>query len=384
MGAAGDMLMAALLELHDNPSDFVNRLNAVGVPGVQVSAEPATKCGITGTHIAVKIGDHQEGEHHDHHHANPQDSHGRRIDHIENLIDTLALATEVKANALSVYRLIAEAESQIHGVPVSQIHFHEVGELDAITDIVGVCMLVAELAPDQIIASAVNVGSGHVHCAHGVLPVPAPATANLLRTVPIYDDGVVGEICTPTGAALLKFFASDFQKMPLMRVSKIGYGMGMKDFERANCLRAYLGETEHKSEEIVELVCNLDDMTPEAVAFAQQLLFDEGALDVYTTTLGMKKGRVGVGFTCMCRKADKDKMLELIFKHTSTLGVREYSSRRYALRKQYSAIETALGTVQVKTSSGFGIQKSKPEYEDLARIARENQMSLAEALELLK
>ncbi len=380
MGAAGDMLMAALLELHDNPEDFVERLNHIGIPGAAVSAGPSVKCGITGTHVSVTVHGAEEGaeahhEHHEHRHNGYHD--------IEHLIGHLDIPDTVKKNALAVYKLIAGAESHAHGVPVNQIHFHEVGEMDAVADIIGVCMLIEELAPERILASPVNTGSGHVRCAHGILPVPAPATAFILQNIPIYNDDTKGELCTPTGAALLKYFVSEFCKMPVITVNKLGYGMGKKDFEKANCVRAYIGDTEKIGGEILELVCNLDDMTPEAVAFAQQLLFDEGALDVYTAPIGMKKCRSGLSLTCMCRTADKDKMLALIFKHTTTLGIREYISRRYTLQKKQSEVKTEYGTVSVKTSCGFGVLKSKPEYEDVARIAREKGISIQEILKKL-
>jgi len=380
------MLMAALLELHGDPDIFLKRLNGAGIPGVNISREPSVKCGIKGTFIKVEINgreecpsDHHHHEHHEREHDGHEHHHGS-YHNIEHLIDHLSISDNVKKNALEVYKLLAEAESHVHGVPVNNIHFHEVGEMDAVADIVGGCMLMEELAPELILASPVNVGGGQVRCAHGILPVPAPATAHILRDVPIYNDQMTGELCTPTGAALLKHFVKKFCAMPLIAVSNLGYGMGKKDFERANCVRAFLGDAGGIHEEVVELVCNLDDMTPEAVAFTQQLLFDEGALDVYTTPIGMKKGRAGVSCTCMCRANEKDKMLSLIFKHTTTLGVREYLSRRYTLQREQAEVETRFGKIKVKTASGFGVKKSKPEYEDIAKIAREKEISLQDVL----
>jgi uncharacterized protein (TIGR00299 family) protein len=396
MGAAGDLLMAALLELHENSKDFINRLNNIGIPDVTVTVEKSVKCGITGTHIKVNVNGHEEAEQgrnnegihsahispdvqqHEHNHSHEHshsDYHG-----IEHLIGHLNVSDSVKKDVLEVYNLIAEAESRAHGVPVNQIHFHEVGEMDAIADIVGVCMLIWELSPDVIVSSPINTGKGHVHCAHGVLPVPAPATAHILRGVPVYNDEINGELCTPTGAALLKYFAGNFRDMPLMTVSGIGYGMGKKDFNKANCLRAYIGNADDNEQSIVELVCNLDDMTPESVAFALEILLENSALDVYTTPIGMKKGRTGLSLTCMCKRSDKDKMLSLIFKHTTTLGIREYASRRYTLKKEYSQAKTKFGMIRIKTSYGFGVKKTKPEYEDIARIARENGISLRDVL----
>jgi len=383
MGAAGDMLMAALLELHDNPDDFLERLNNIGISGVHVSASPSVKQGITGTYVKVLINGEEEGAHDHHHNHDHQHKHEHSHNsyhHIEHLIGHLNVSGVVKENALGIYKLIAEAESHAHGVPVNQIHFHEVGELDAVADIVGVCMLIEELAPVLILASPVHVGSGQVKCAHGVLPVPAPATAYILRDAPIYGGNIRGELCTPTGAAILKYFAKDFGAMPVMKVSKIGYGMGKKDFENANCVRAFIGESDSGGDEVVELICNLDDMTPEAVAFAQQLLLDEGALDVYTMPIGMKKGRTGVLFTCMCKSDLKDKMVQLIFKHTTTLGLRENISRRYVLNREFNDVQTEYGSVRIKTAHGYGVTKSKPEYEDIAKIARDKGLSLAEVV----
>ena len=255
MGAAGDMVMASLLELHENKADFLHRLNDVGIPGVAVSAEPHEKCGIVGTRVVVKVNGQEEASHdhnhdHDHSDAHSHDSHDHsHSDHshnsyrdIEHRIGHLNISDTVKKNALAIYKLIADAESTVHGTTIDQIHFHEVGEMDALADIVGVCMLMEELAPDVVKASPINVGSGHVKCSHGILPVPAPATALILKGVPIYSDKTKGELCTPTGAALIKHFASEFCSLPMMCVSKVGYGMGTKNFEKANCVRAFIGD----------------------------------------------------------------------------------------------------------------------------------------------
>ena len=290
----------------------------------------------------------------------------------------------MRRDVLAVYALIAEAESFVHGRPVGEIHFHEVGTKDALADIVGVCLLMETLAPEQVLASPVHVGCGQVRCAHGVLPVPAPATARILRGVPAYGGAVRGELCTPTGAALLKHFVSRFGEMPVMRIGQIGYGLGNKDFEAANCVRALLGETAEAAGEIAELRCNLDDMTPEAVGFAQERLFEAGALDVYTVPVGMKKNRPGVLLTCMCRMDQRDELLRAMFRHTTTLGVREYVCGRYTLRRSERSVGTEYGAVRVKEACGWGVRREKPEYEDVARVARENRCSLAEAEKLLK
>ena len=461
MGAAGDMLQAALYELLDDKEAFLEKVNALGLEGVTVKPIPMTKCGILGTHMDVLVNgesegtlqeahehhhDHDHDHHHDHHHHDDHDNdhehhhhdhehshnehhehshnhechedadhvheththdhdhhhdhehshgdhdHDHHHDHhhhhasmkdIENIIDGLNVSDNVKANAKKVYALIAEAESHAHGVDVSEIHFHEVGTMDAIADVTVNCMLLEELNPEKIVASPVNVGSGHVHCAHGILPVPAPATAYILRDIPMYSGHIKSELCTPTGAALLKTFADSFSEMPVMTVSKIGYGMGRKDFEQANCVRAFLGNTKEDSEQIVELSCNIDDMTPEKIGFATEEFLKAGALEAYTIPVGMKKSRPGILLSVICREDKKEKMVELIFKHTTTLGIRENISRRFALKRDIITKDTKFGPVRIKRSEGYGVTREKIEYEDLARIAREENISIEEVESLI-
>ena len=318
---------------------------------------------------------------HDHRHSH---HHHASMAGISHIIEHLNLPEEVKADVVAVYQLIAEAESHVHGKTVEEIHFHEVGTADAIADIAGVCLLMHMIAPKKVIASPIHVGSGNVHCAHGILPVPAPATAYILQGLPIYSGDIRGELCTPTGAALLKHFVTEFKEMPVMRTAAIGYGMGKKDFERANCVRVLLGETEETGSEVTELSCNLDDMTPEALGFVQEILFAAGALEVYTIPIGMKKSRPGILLTCMCRCNDKEKMVSLLFKHTTTLGIRESISKRYTLTRTIKEHETPYGVIREKVSEGYGVCRGKLEYEDIAKIARENGMSLEEVKELVE
>ena len=385
MGAAGDMLMATLVELLDQPDEFVNEFNNLNIPNIKLIKEESTKCGIVGTHMRVMVNgeeevsedvnvqennDLHEYEHeheHEHTHDNAHDhdhSHGHHshssLSHIEEIINGLDIPAKVKKDAVNVYCLIGEAEAKAHNKSIKEIHFHEVGTMDAIADVVGVCMLIDKINPDRIMASPVHVGSGNVRCAHGILPVPAPATAYILREVPSYSGDIKGELCTPTGAALLKYFADDFDAMPIMKTQKIGYGMGKKDFP------------------VRELVCNIDDMTAEEIGFATEILMNNGALDVYTTNINMKKNRPGAMITCMCKNIDKEKFLKLIFKYTTTLGVREYICKRYGLTRNVKTIESSLGDISLKESYGYGISKEKLEYEDLARIAKEKNLSLKE------
>lgn len=400
MGAAGDMLMAALLELLPEKDTFLQKMQSLGLPGLEISAEPSVKCGITGTHMRVLIHGEEEGhphehavEEHAHSHADAPEAahahvhvhphHHTDLNELTHRISHLNVSEAVRSDILAVYQSIADAESRVHGVPVEQIHFHEVGSLDALADVMGVCLLMELLAPEQVLASPVHVGSGQVRCAHGILPVPAPATALLLEGIPIYGGSIRGELCTPTGAALLRRFVTRFGPLPPMRVEKTGYGMGTKDFEAANCVRAMLGQTEESAGHILELACNLDDMTPEAVGFAMEQLFAAGALDVYTTPIGMKKNRPGVLLTCMCREDDREAMLRTIFRHTSTLGVRVSVCDRYTLSRRQYAVQTPDGEIRVKESSGWGVLRRKAEFEDLARIARQTGKSITEVLDTI-
>ena len=283
----------------------------------------------------------------------------------------------MKKDALAVFELIAEAESKVHGQTMEQIHFHEVGTLDAVADVVGNCLLLSMIGADHISASPVHVGSGTVKCAHGVLPVPAPATALILQGIPIYSAEIKGELCTPTGAALLKHFVDKFGPMPLMRVEKTGYGAGTKEFERANCVRVMLGETEEEGrDQVLELAANIDDMTAEEIGYAIEILMEQGALDAYAENIVMKKSRPAVKLCCMCRPEDKEEMVRLLFKHTTTIGIREYRCGRSTLARRFEQRKTAWGEVSVKVCEGYGVEKVKAEFEDLAKIAKEENLSI--------
>lgn len=385
MGAAGDMLSAALFELIEDREATLNELNAFGIPHVEYAAETVTKCGIRGTKMRVLIKGHEEGDHHhdhehEHHHEHHHHEHSDMAG-ITAIIRAAKVSEAVKEKALAVYRLIAEAESEVHGTTVSEIHFHEVGTLDAIADILAFCYLLDKLRVDRVIASPVNVGKGTVKCAHGVLPVPAPATALLLRGIPIYSNEIESELCTPTGAALLKAFVDEFAALPEMTANAIGYGMGAKDFARANCLRAMLGESEERA---VEISFNVDDMTAEEIAFGMDEIRSSGVKDVFAAPAAMKKNRLGTLVTVLCAPEDKEKVLSLIFRHFSTIGVRETLCRRYTMKRSVSTIETKFGTVRKKESEGYGYRKSKYEYDDLAKIAKETGRGIREILKELE
>ena len=244
MGAAGDMLSAALLELlpANERDGFVEALNRQGIPGVSVDAETSVKCGVSGTHIRVKVHGEEEGHTHGHDAHHHEHRGMAEIEHIVN--DLEGLSEKVRSDVMNVYKIIADAESKAHGVPVAEVHFHEVGAMDAIADVSAVCMLMDRIGAARVTASPVNVGGGTVKSAHGILPVPAPATAFILEGIPYYSGDIKSELCTPTGAALLKYFVAEFREMPPMTIEAAGFGMGTKDFEKANCVRISLGTAE--------------------------------------------------------------------------------------------------------------------------------------------
>lgn len=391
MGCAGDMLMSALSELLPNKDEFFQKLNKIGLKDVVYESKAVERCGITGTLTDVKINgeieestdnDHNHEHshhHHDHHHHEHSD-----MKSITEIINGLNIPEKVKNDAIEVYNIIADAESKVHNKPVDLIHFHEVGNKDAIADIVGVSYIMYELDVDNICCSNINVGSGTVKCAHGILPVPALATAFIMKGMPVYSNDVVGELCTPTGAALLKYFVNEYKPMPTIEIEKIGYGMGHKEFETANCVRAILGNTqEEKTDTITKLECNIDDMTGEEISFAEEMLFSAGARDVFTVPIYMKKNRLAVILTCLCVEKDKNKIIETIFKHTSTIGIRETVMNRYVLNRKIEEKHTKLGTIQVKKSFGYGCEKEKIEYSTLSELATKNDMSISQVKKLI-
>ncbi len=467
MGAAGDMICAALLELQNDVDAAIEALNQMGLE-VVYRARRVMSHGIGGYHMDVLIdgkqeivedacvhhhhhGDHACCEHHHHHEENEEhgccehhhhhddheeheccghhhhhddhedhaccEHHHHHDDHedhaccehhhhhhehrgmaeIESIVHGLNVSDKVRKDILGIYRMIAEAESHAHQCPVEQIHFHEVGTMDAIADITASCWLIDKLGVDRIIVSPINVGSGWVRCAHGILPVPAPATAYILAGAPMYRSEIQGELCTPTGAAILRYFAAEFSASPILKYEKIGYGIGTKSFDRLNCIRAYLGSSDISDESnasgclcdanavpLIQLECNLDDMTPEYIAYAISQLFKCGALDVWTTAIGMKKNRPAQMLSCLCTLPLRNDMIRAIFAHTSTLGIREIQVIRHQLSRSEYAQHTPYGSIRIKRSEGFGIVREKPEFEDIIKASENSGLSVAEVLNALK
>lgn len=411
MGAAGDMLLASLAELTGDVKACEEKLISLGIPDVTYNFEKSVKCGIEGTYarvVALGVEEdehmhehhhHEEHEHphehshdhehehdHDHHHEHTHEEHthdhhdheGEHHHHhhthmsdIENIIGGLNVSDKVKQDALAVYGLIAEAESKAHGKEISEIHFHEVGTMDAVADIVGVCVLLEQIGADKIVVSPLATGYGQVRCAHGILPVPAPATASIIEGIPTYSGNVEGELLTPTGAALLKHFADSFGQRPVMAIEKTGYGMGKKDFAKANMLRTFIGSSEDEGDKVIEFKFNVDDMTGEEIGYATGILMQEGALDVFTTPIGMKKNRPGILFTMLVKPEDKEKFARLVFENTTTIGIRYNEMDRFKLARREEKVLTKYGEVRVKVTEGYGVIKAKPEYDDISAIANQ-------------
>ncbi|MDD6451168.1 MAG: nickel pincer cofactor biosynthesis protein LarC [Lachnospiraceae bacterium] len=410
MGVAGDMMSAAFLDLlaemrAEVPSaksqviqDLIGELNAIGIPKVTFEAENAVRCGILGLHLVVRVSGEEEAvDAHPHPHTSTHSqmhthtnshSHSHRtLADVLKIIERLKLPKEVRLQVISIYQTLAEAESHAHGMEVSEIHFHEVGLMDAIADITASAYLLNLIHPDQVIASPVRTGFGEVHSAHGILPVPAPATAFLLRGIPTYAGDIPGEMSTPTGAALLRTFVSSFEEQPVMVSKAEGYGMGKKDFPRANCVRAVLSEGEdlwnaddRKEDQIIRLECDMDDITGEEMGFAMDRIYEAGARDVFYQPVYMKKNRPGILLTVLTKEKEKEAVIRAIFCHTTTIGIREEVMRRYVLKRVLVTEDTSFGPVQKKVSNGYGVHREKWEYRDLQEIARREKISIREIL----
>ena len=324
-GASGDMILGALTDLLKDPAELGAMLESSGIPGVRCEIETSDRSSITGTSVRILVDGVEEGtpgekKHHEHH----------SLGDVMGIIAGLKVSDRVKKDASEIYSIIAEAESQVHGKPVSEVHFHEVGALDAIADIVGVCLLVEKLAPEQIISSPLRTGYGTVECAHGVLPVPAPATANILKGMPVYAGDEEGEFTTPTGAAIIKHFATRYAQMPVMEYEDCGIGFGKKSSKTANMLRAYIGEAEEAMPTVTEIRTDIDDMAM------------------------------------------------IILAHTSSVGLRFHRCQRYEMKPSFIKYRTDFGDVRIKISEGYGLRKWKPEHDDMTKAAITNGVTVDE------
>jgi len=372
-GISGDMTLGALLDAGVPVDQLRAQLHGLNLPGWELSAEKVWKNGMAATHAKVF--------------AQDTTTH-RSLSTILEIIEKSNLASGVKDRAAAIFRKLGEAEAAVHDVPLEKIHFHEVGAVDAIIDIVGACIGFSALAIESFACSALNVGGGTAKMAHGVLPVPAPATARLLLDKPTYSNGVQQELITPTGAAIVATLCSHFGPQPPMSVSTIGYGAGTADLEgQPNVLRLMVGEAVEQraaaeSETIRVLEANLDDMNPQIYGYFLEKALAAGALDVFSTPVQMKKNRPGMLVTVLCKPEDEPKFHDMLFAETTTLGVRTYTAERRVLARQWDTVRTSFGEVRIKVARLNGhIQQASPEFEDCRKLAEAKNVPLQRVMD---
>jgi uncharacterized protein (TIGR00299 family) protein len=371
-GISGDMTLGALVDAGCEVARLRSELQALQVPGWELSAEKVWKNGMAATYAKVKT-EEQRGH--------------RSLTEILEILRRSDLAPRVRDRARAVFQKLGEAEARVHDVPLEMIHFHEVGAVDAIVDIVGACIGFHALGIDKFACSPLNIGGGTTKMAHGVLPVPAPATANLLQGKPTYSNGVQRELVTPTGAAIVTTLCDTFGPQPPMTVSAIGYGAGTADLEgQPNVLRIMIGESTEKAvpgydEEISVIEANLDDMNPQIYGYFLERALAAGALDVYTTPVQMKKNRPGTLLTVLCKPQDANALTSLIFAETTTFGVRTTNAQRRILAREHVSVSTTFGDVRIKLSRVNGrILHVSPEFEDCRKLAMEKNVPLQQVI----
>jgi pyridinium-3,5-bisthiocarboxylic acid mononucleotide nickel chelatase len=371
-GISGDMTLGALVDAGCTADLLRSELQALKVSGWELSTEKVWKNGMSATYVRVKTGDQQKH---------------RSLSTILEILKSSPLAAPVRERASAIFQKLGEAEAHVHDAPIEKVHFHEVGAVDAIVDIVGACIGFHALGIERFACSPLNIGGGTAKMAHGVLPVPAPATARLLQGAPTYSNGVQRELVTPTGAAIVATLCDSFGSQPPMTVSAIGYGAGTADLEgQPNVVRIMIGEAAAKSaaaldEEISIIEANLDDMNPQIYGYVLEKALSAGALDVYTTALQMKKNRPGTLLTILCRPEDSSKLMSLIFAETTTIGVRTHRAQRRVLPREWVSVSTAYGDVRIKLSRSNGhILHAAPEYDDCRKLAVEKQVPLQQVI----
>jgi len=366
-GISGDMTLGALVDAGADFAALESELAKLGVHEYDLNAEKVVKRGISATDVTVAL------HHHDHGHGNEHHSHGRSFSEIKRLIESSDLSAGVKSRSIAIFTRLGEAEAKIHGKSIEDIHFHEVGAVDAIVDIVGACICLELLGIEKVTASPIPTFHGTVEVAHGRLPLPAPATAEILKNVPWRELGIEGELVTPTGAAIIAEISDGFGAMPAMTTQSIGYGSGKKDFGIANVLRVAIGEAalaRKEHEEVLLLETNIDDLSPQIYEVVMERLFAAGALDVYMTPIQMKKNRPAVLLSVICAPADAEKMSVVLFEETSTIGIRVDSRRRMCLPREIVSVDTRFGPVRLKVARRNGEPINvQPEYDDCKAAA---------------
>lgn len=390
-GISGDMMLGALLDLGIDQDELKKELEKLKLSGYQININKKVINGITVTDVDVEVHehDHDHDHDHDHNHEHGNDHHhhdARNIEDIERLIDDSGLSDKVKDFSKRVFGEIARAEARVHNMDVRQVHFHEVGAVDSIVDIVGSAICLDLLGIDRVYCSALHDGNGFIECRHGKLPVPVPAVMEMLKNsgIPYITEDINTELVTPTGMGLVKCLSEGFGVMPPMTVNNVGYGAGKRQTGRFNALRCVVGELlqgEEKDREISVLETNIDDMNHEILGYVMERLFEKGALDVFYTPVYMKKNRPGVMLTVLSEKDNEENLTNIILEETSTLGVRKYTSKRCILEREVKRINTRYGEVRVKTAGEGDFAKSAPEYEDCVKLAIENGVPLRKIYE---
>jgi hypothetical protein len=372
-GISGDMTLGALVDAGCNLAEMESHLRRLPVPGWKISSEKVVRRGFRATQVKVESSDPQRH---------------RSLSDILQLIERAGLLPPIAERASGIFQRLGKAEALVHGVPIEKVHFHEVGAVDAIVDIVGASAGFVQLGIEKFFCSALNVGGGRVETQHGSLPVPAPATAELLRGAPTYSNGIQRELVTPTGAAIVATMASEFGLQPEMTVAAIGLGAGSAQLaEQPNMLRLFVGEAAARrddptlEEDILVLEANLDDMSPQVYGYFAERALQAGALDVFSIPVQMKKNRPGQLVTVLCKPADREKLSDLLFRETTTLGVRQSHVQRRTLQRESIAVETSLGSIRMKIARHNGqILNVAPEYEDCQKLAAERGVPLKQVL----
>jgi len=377
-GISGDMNLGALVDLGVSSDYLIKELEKLQLSSeYEIVVKKDSKNGITGTKVDVVL-THKE---HDHpHHEDHHEHHHRHLKDIAAIINGSTLNDRVKKSSMDMFMRIAQAEAKVHGQSIDEVHFHEVGAIDSIVDMIGAAIALDYLHVDKIMASPVQVGGGFVKCAHGLIPVPAPATVEILKGIPMKSGIVPFETTTPTGAAILAANVDEFTDKLDFSVKKIGYGLGSRDLEIPNVLRVYLGEiTSHEEiEEQSLLETNIDDMNPEFYSYIEEQLFEKGALDVFKTPIIMKKGRPAIKLSILVNAQKEKDITDIIFKETTSIGIRKFKVEKVMLARDFKTLKTKYGNVMIKKSYYEGkLVKYKAEYEDCKKIAVENKIPLA-------
>ena len=393
-GISGNMTLGALTEIIGDENYLLNELKKLNIDGYKIEISKKIKNGITGTYVDVILDnehtlDHHTDlheHHHEHNHSSSHEHHHehRNLEDVNKIIENSSLNNDVKDLAKKIFLRVAEAESKVHNKTLDEVHFHEVGAIDSIVDIVGTAILINKINPDKIISSIVNDGYGFIECAHGTISVPVPATSEIFvnSKVKFRQIDIDTELVTPTGAAIIAELAEEFKTLPTMTIEKIGWGTGSKDLKIPNVLKVYYGDMQEKAEDFLVMETNIDDSTGEILGYVQEKLFEEGALDVFFTPIFMKKGRPAYRLTVACKRKDMLKLQNIIFRETTTIGIRYRFESRTELAREFVEIDTKYGKIKAKKVINNGETYIYPEYENMKKLAKENNIPLKELYKL--